>query len=58
MTTIKMTNGKELKVNGTVEQIVKNYSSKPNTEITESRINENLTIWVNGKNVGEIVTNG
>jgi len=54
MTTIKLTNGRELKVTSTLEEVVNNYNAKENTNVKESRVNDNLTIWVNGFNVGEI----
>lgn len=54
MTIIKLTNGKELKVRGSVEEIINAYNEKPNTIITESRTNNNKTIWIDGKNIGEI----
>ena len=54
MTTIKLTNGKELKVRGTVSEIINSYNKKPNTKVVKSRINDNMTIWINGNNVGEI----
>ena len=55
MTTIKLRNGKELTVRGTVNEVINSYNSKENTQVLESRINKNYTIFVNGFNVGEII---
>lgn len=55
MTTIKLTNGKQLNVRGTISEIVKSYEAKKNTTVSSSRINDNLTIYIDGTNVGEIV---
>ena len=52
-TLVKMTNGKDLRVKGNVNEVVNGFEAKGAT-ILPSRINDNLTIWINGKNVGEI----
>ena len=52
-TLVKTTKGKDLKVKGSVNEVVSYFKSK-GANILPSRINNNLTIWINGKNVGEI----
>lgn len=52
-TLVKMTNGKYLKVKGNVNEVVAGFEAK-GANILPSRINNNLTVWINGKNVGEI----
>lgn len=54
LTKIVMTNGKELIVKGSTSDVVKEFNSKPNTKVIESRINDNYTVWINGENIGEI----
>tara|TARA_R110002074_G_scaffold381286_1_gene560269 strand:+ start:833 stop:1003 length:171 start_codon:yes stop_codon:yes gene_type:complete len=54
MTTIILVSGEKLKVRGTLTQVIESYNSKENTQVLPSRINDNLTIFINGRNIGEI----
>tara|TARA_R110000796_G_scaffold34373_4_gene88856 strand:- start:6472 stop:6645 length:174 start_codon:yes stop_codon:yes gene_type:complete len=55
MTKIILNSGKVLNVRASVSETIKNYNDKPNTEVLDSRINNNFTIWINGTCAGEIV---
>lgn len=58
ITYIKARNNQMLIVDATFDQVVSNYSQKPNTVIRDCRIDPNFKnkcIWIDGKNMGTII---